>query len=54
MDTRIESFAGYSFDYGLEPVIKEYILEAVKIEKAGLKVKSKPVSDYSVPEEFQK
>lgn len=37
----------------LEAIIKEYITEAVEVEKAGLKVASKPVSDYPVPEEFQ-
>ena len=34
-------------------IIKEYIAEAIEIENAGLKVESKPVSDYPVPDEFQ-
>jgi len=38
----------------LEPFIKAYILEAVEVEKAGLKVKLKETSEYKVPEEFQR
>ncbi len=38
----------------LEPVLKTYVFEAVEVERAGLKVKSKPLSDYEMPEEFQK
>lgn len=37
----------------LESIIKKYIREAIEIEKAGLQIQSKPVSEYSVPEEFQ-
>lgn len=37
----------------LEPVIKAYILEAIEVEKAGLKVELKKTSEYAVPEEFQ-
>lgn len=37
----------------LESVIKEYILEAIAIEKAGLKVVLKTTSEYKMPEEFQ-
>ena len=37
-----------------EPVIKTYINEAVEIEKSGKKVALKKVSDYPVPEEFQR
>lgn len=33
--------------------LKAYIFEAIEIEKAGLKVASKPVSEFPVPEEFQ-
>jgi len=36
----------------LEPVIKAYVFEAIEVEKAGLKIESKPVSDYAVPEEL--
>ncbi|MCK8481662.1 DUF1801 domain-containing protein [Psychroserpens algicola] len=36
----------------LEPVIKAYIYEAVEIEKAGLSVNKKPISDYDIPDEL--
>lgn len=36
-----------------EEVIKEYVAEAIEIEKAGLKVEFKDTSDFEVPEEFQ-
>jgi uncharacterized protein YdeI (YjbR/CyaY-like superfamily) len=37
----------------LKPILKAYIKEAIKVEKAGLKVKLKKTSEYNVPEEFQ-
>jgi uncharacterized protein YdeI (YjbR/CyaY-like superfamily) len=37
----------------MEPVLKDYIHEAVAVEKSGLKVKMKKVSEYPVPEEFR-
>lgn len=37
----------------LEPTLKAYILEAIEVEKAGLKVNLKTTSEYTVPEEFQ-
>ena len=37
----------------LEPTLKAYIYEAVELEKAGLKVKFKKVSEYPIPEELQ-
>ena len=37
----------------LEPVLKAYINEAIDVQKAGLKVKLKTVSEFKVPEEFQ-
>jgi uncharacterized protein YdeI (YjbR/CyaY-like superfamily) len=37
----------------LESVLKAYILEAIEVQKAGLKVKLKKTSDYKVPQEFQ-
>jgi uncharacterized protein YdeI (YjbR/CyaY-like superfamily) len=33
--------------------LKAYIFEAIEVEKAGLKVAYKPVSEFPVPEEFQ-
>ena len=37
----------------MEKALKAYIYEAIEVEKAGLKVKLKKTSEYSVPEEFQ-
>ncbi|MFB8374318.1 YdeI/OmpD-associated family protein [Paenibacillus taichungensis] len=37
----------------METILKEYILEAIEIEKAGLKVALKKNTEYVVPEEFQ-
>lgn len=37
----------------LKPVLKTYIKEAIKVEKAGLKVKLKKTAEYKVTEEFQ-
>jgi uncharacterized protein YdeI (YjbR/CyaY-like superfamily) len=37
----------------MEPVIKAYIIEAIEVEKAGLKVEYKEPAEYTVPEEFQ-
>jgi uncharacterized protein YdeI (YjbR/CyaY-like superfamily) len=38
----------------IEPVLKAYILEAVEVEEAGLKVPLKKTAAYSIPDEFQK
>lgn len=38
----------------MEKIIKAYIYEAIEVEKAGLKVKLKKVTEYNIPEEFQK
>jgi len=37
----------------LEPILKSYILEAIEVEKAGLKVNYKKISEFIFPEEFQ-
>jgi uncharacterized protein YdeI (YjbR/CyaY-like superfamily) len=37
----------------LEPVLKAYIHEALEVEKAGLKVKLKKITEYIVPDELQ-
>ena len=34
-------------------LIKAYILEAIEIEKSGLKVEYKPTSEFTMPEEFK-
>ena len=36
----------------MEPILKAYILEAIEVEKAGLKVNYKSAAEYSMPEEF--
>lgn len=36
-----------------ESILKEYIKEAVKVEKAGLKVEFKDISEYEIPVELQ-
>lgn len=36
-----------------ETILKNYILEAIKVEKAGLKIELKKTSDFPVPQEFQ-
>lgn len=38
----------------MKPTLKNYIQEAIDVEKAGLKVELKKTSDFKVPEEFQK
>ena len=38
----------------LKPAIRDYINEAIEIEKSGKKVALKKTSDYAVPQEFQK
>ncbi len=37
----------------LKPVLKAYILEAMEVEKSGLKVKLKKTSEYTIPGEFK-
>jgi uncharacterized protein YdeI (YjbR/CyaY-like superfamily) len=37
----------------MEKTLKAYIQEAIKVEKAGLKVELKKTSDFTIPEEFQ-
>lgn len=37
----------------LRAVLRAYLLEAIKVEQAGLKVVRKATADFAVPEEFQ-
>jgi uncharacterized protein YdeI (YjbR/CyaY-like superfamily) len=37
----------------LESKIRDYVREAIDVEKSGLKVKMKETSDYSVPDELK-
>lgn len=36
----------------MEPILKAYILEAIEVEKAGLKVDFKKTEEFTIPEEF--
>jgi uncharacterized protein YdeI (YjbR/CyaY-like superfamily) len=38
----------------MEPILRDYIHEAIDVEKAGLKVKLKKTSEFKISEEFQK
>jgi uncharacterized protein YdeI (YjbR/CyaY-like superfamily) len=38
----------------MKAVVKAYVEEAIRVEKAGLKVPLKKTTDFTVPEEFQK
>ncbi|MFD2673639.1 YdeI/OmpD-associated family protein [Marinicrinis sediminis] len=38
----------------MAPVLKAYILEAINVEKNGLKIDYKQTNDYAMPEEFQR
>jgi len=46
-------FTSLSQIQGMEAVIKTYILEAINIEKTGLKLPKKTPADSVIPEEFQ-
>jgi len=37
----------------IAPILKNYIHEAIEVEKAGLKVNYKKISEFMIPEEFQ-
>ena len=37
----------------MEPILKAYIKEALEVEKAGLEVDYKKISEFVIPEEFQ-
>jgi len=37
----------------MKPNLKEYIYEAIEVEKAGLKVDLKTTTEFKIPEEFQ-
>jgi len=39
--------------YDQEPIVKNYIREAIEVERSGLKVKLKKTKEYAVPEELQ-
>jgi uncharacterized protein YdeI (YjbR/CyaY-like superfamily) len=47
-------FTGIQEIVKMEPLLKDYIYEAIEVEKAGLKVNFKKTREYRIPEEFQK
>lgn len=50
---RVIRFADAERVTALAPVLRDYVLEAIEIEKAGLKVEPKQTADYEVPIEFE-
>jgi uncharacterized protein YdeI (YjbR/CyaY-like superfamily) len=46
-------FTGVQHIVEMEPILKAYIDEAIRVEKAGLKVKLKKTSEYKIPQELQ-
>ncbi|HMC01826.1 MAG TPA: DUF1801 domain-containing protein [Flavobacteriaceae bacterium] len=46
-------FTSLSEIEALKTIIKQYIYEAIEVEKVGLKVKMKKTSDYKMPEELE-
>jgi uncharacterized protein YdeI (YjbR/CyaY-like superfamily) len=38
----------------MEPILKDYIHEAIEVEKAGLKVTFKKTGEFRIPEEFRR
>lgn len=51
---RLVKFTAVSQILKVESSLKNYVKEAVEIEKAGLKVAYKDVSEYEIPEELQR
>lgn len=50
--TRFAKYTHYKDILKDEDALKEYIFQAIEIEKAGLKVSFKPVSEYEMPDEL--
>lgn len=50
---RLVKFTNVSQIFAMESTLNDYIYEAVEIEKAGLKVEYKNVSEYEIPEELE-
>jgi len=51
--SRVIRFTSVQQIVEIEPVLKAYIHEAIEVEKAGLKVNFKKVSEFKVPKELQ-
>lgn len=52
-DRRQIRFTTFEEIHNQKSIIKKYILEAVEVEKSGLKVEFKKTSEFNMPEEFQ-
>ncbi len=50
---RVIRFADLQQIVEMQPVLTAYIREAIAVEKAGLKVAFKKITEHAVPEEFQ-
>jgi uncharacterized protein YdeI (YjbR/CyaY-like superfamily) len=46
-------FTNFQEIVDIEPVLKAYIKQALEVEKAGLEMKFKQVSEFKIPQEFQ-
>ncbi len=49
---RLFKFTNWKDILALEPQIKAYLFEAIEIERAGLKIDYKDISEYSIPDEL--
>src|SRR4051812_23436624 len=50
---RVIRFTSVQQIAALEPILKKYIHEAIEVEKAGLKVNFKKITERAIPEELQ-
>jgi len=46
-------FTGVNEIVAIESVLKEYVTEAIEVEKSGLEITYKKNTEYKIPEEFQ-
>lgn len=51
--SRIIKFTSVREVTAMAPVLKAYIYEAIEVERAGLKIPSKKVEEFTIPEELQ-
>jgi uncharacterized protein YdeI (YjbR/CyaY-like superfamily) len=51
--TRIVKFTNVQEVIAFESVLKNYVFEAIEVEKAGLKVALKKITEFAIPEELQ-
>ena len=52
--SRVVRFAGLGEILELEPVLKDYVREAVDVEKSGAKVELMKITERKIPEELEK